>query len=82
MFTKLKKELVRSNNRKLKKQNSRKFFIKQINLKEFKFSFFVYFLQKQKIFINRKILKNVLITENGSFFSLMNWIWFFHNKKY
>lgn len=72
MFTKLKKELVRSNNRKLKKQNSRKFFIKQINLKEFKFSFFVYFLQKQKIFINRKILKNVLITENGSFFSLMN----------
>lgn len=72
MFTKLKKELVCSNNRKLKKQNIRKNFIKQINLKFFKSNFLVYFLHKHKIFINRKILSNILIAENGSAFSLEN----------
>ena len=72
MFLKFKKEFVKSKYRKIKKRNSRKIFIKQINSKFIIVNFLKYFLKKNKIFINYKILKELLIFEKGSYFSLQN----------
>ena len=82
MFLKLKKELISSKNKKLKKRNLRKISIKQSNMSYLKFGVLNYFLKKQNIFINNKMLRNILITENGTISSLKNWVWFFYTKKY
>nr|AHX02493.1 ribosomal protein L20 [Riquetophycus sp. HSY-2014a] len=81
MFINLKKEFKRTKSRKLKKQDYKRS-NKQISSNIFAFNLFVYFTQRQKIFLNRKILKNTLLLENGSLFSLKNWIYYFYKNNY
>lgn len=72
MFFNLKKDFIKSKNRKIKKRNFRKNFIKQINSKFVILNILKYFLKKNKIFVNYKILKELLVFEKGSYFSLQN----------
>ena len=66
---KIKRETILKNSRKLKKKTSRKVFINQINSFTLTYNLLAYFLYRQNIFINNKVLAMFLVTENGVSFS-------------
>lgn len=60
----IKKEFFRTKSRKLKKRTTKQKFITQINLmNKFKYNFFIYFITKNRLLLNRKILIQLLIEE-------------------
>lgn len=78
----IKKQIIFKNSRKLKKRTFRKILINRINSINLTYNLLVYFLVKEKIFINRKVITTFLITENGTTFSLYQWVSSFYNKIY
>ena len=72
MFLKLKKEFKRTKSRKYKKKFFQKIFINQVKANNLTVKFLFYFIKSQKIFIDRRNLRNILIMENGCLFSLRN----------
>jgi|GEM_PF-5940574 len=60
----IKKEFFKTKSRKLKKRTTKQKFITQINLmNKFKYNFFIYFITKNRLLLNRKILIQLLIEE-------------------
>ena len=70
MFINLKREFTRTSVKKLKKRNLKKKFLKHINTNFFKFRLFNYFLVKNKILMNHKVIGKLLLEEKGSSFGL------------
>nr|AHX02563.1 ribosomal protein L20 [Sebdenia flabellata] len=73
-------------NRKLKKRNQLKQFAHQINLLNcFNYNLFTYFMRQKKIYLNRKVVAHIFLTESGTVFSLKKWLLFYieaYNKTY
>nr|YP_004062213.1 ribosomal protein L20 [Gracilariopsis andersonii]ADR03229.1 ribosomal protein L20 [Gracilariopsis andersonii]APC24915.1 ribosomal protein L20 [Gracilariopsis andersonii] len=69
----MKKEIYKTQSRKQKKREFYKQNINQIKLLSGKYSLFNFFMKKENIRLNKKILAELFITEVGSTFSLMHW---------
>nr|AYR06681.1 ribosomal protein L20 [Rhodogorgon sp.] len=74
-------------NRKDKKQENRKIWIKKIkslnHMSSVKFGLMVYFFGKQKIKLNRKMFSNIIHEEKATLFSFNNWsLCFYYSKFY
>nr|YP_009511940.1 ribosomal protein L20 [Melanthalia intermedia]AXI97867.1 ribosomal protein L20 [Melanthalia intermedia] len=70
----MKKNFYRARSRKIKKryfQQKNLHFIK--NLAYLKYNLFSFFIQKENIKLNRKVLAELITTEVGSMFSLSMW---------
>ena len=79
MFLEFKKELIRT---KTKRRNLKKTGIKQLNINKVSFKFFIYFLHKQKLLFNQKMLRELFISEKRSFLSLQIFLQKFYAKNY
>nr|YP_004062186.1 ribosomal protein L20 [Gracilariophila oryzoides]ADR03202.1 ribosomal protein L20 [Gracilariophila oryzoides]APC24939.1 ribosomal protein L20 [Gracilariophila oryzoides] len=69
----MKKEIYRTKSRRTKKREFYKQNINHIKVLSGKYSLFNFFVKKQNIRLNKKILSELFITEVGSTFSLMHW---------
>nr|YP_010199509.1 ribosomal protein L20 [Gracilaria baiana]UAD89367.1 ribosomal protein L20 [Gracilaria baiana] len=69
----MKKELLRTKSRVNKKRIFRKKNINHIKLLTIKYNLFYFFISAESLLLNKKILSELLFTEIGSIFSLMQW---------
>ena len=85
-FKLIKKETKLTRSRKLKKKHFKKLNVYNINSTCYYFSFtynkLKYFLHKNLISLNNKVIHLLLKEEIGFFFSLTTWITFFNKKVY
>jgi len=79
----IKKEFFRTKSRKLKKRTTKQKFITQINLmNKFKYNFFIYFITKNRLLLNRKILIQLLIEEQYINYSFRIWTNLYYKNLY
>nr|YP_010199609.1 ribosomal protein L20 [Gracilaria cervicornis]UAD89467.1 ribosomal protein L20 [Gracilaria cervicornis] len=69
----MKKELVQTKSRRNKKRIFRKKNINHLKLLNTKYNLFSSFISTENIILNKKILSELVFTENGGIFSLMQW---------
>nr|YP_009511889.1 ribosomal protein L20 [Gracilariopsis longissima]AXI97816.1 ribosomal protein L20 [Gracilariopsis longissima] len=69
----MKKEIYRTKSRKHKKREFYKQNKNHIKILSGNYSLFNFFVKKENIKLNKKILSELFITEVGSIFSLMHW---------
>nr|YP_009490406.1 ribosomal protein L20 [Gracilaria spinulosa]AWH62550.1 ribosomal protein L20 [Gracilaria spinulosa] len=69
----MKKELLQTRSRRNKKRIFRKKNINHIKLLTTKYNLFSFFISTESIILNKKILSELVFTEGGSIFSLMQW---------
>jgi len=75
MFYQVKKELLNTKTRKLKKRYLRKKFISRIGfVSEVRYNLLIRFLFSNRFLLNRKILMQLRVEESSTTFSLENWI--------
>nr|YP_010199684.1 ribosomal protein L20 [Gracilaria domingensis]UAD89592.1 ribosomal protein L20 [Gracilaria domingensis] len=74
----MKRELLRTRSRINKKRIFRKKNINHIKLLTIKYNLFYFFISKESLLLNKKILSELLFTEIGSIFSLMQWNFSFY----
>nr|WCH57653.1 ribosomal protein L20 [Hypnea sp.] len=80
---KKKNKIITLNNVKAKKRFLNKLLLKKLNYTNIiKYNFFHYFMLKEKLILNKKILLFFISTENGSMFSLKKWFNFFIFRYY
>nr|YP_010395121.1 ribosomal protein L20 [Grateloupia elliptica]UQJ72562.1 ribosomal protein L20 [Grateloupia elliptica]UYI31698.1 ribosomal protein L20 [Grateloupia elliptica] len=76
----MKQEILQTKSRKLKKRSRQKRTIAQINLSGcLNYSLFIYFIRKEKIQLNRKLIANIFTSEVGTSFSFKKWMLQFYN---
>nr|YP_009295543.1 ribosomal protein L20 [Mastocarpus papillatus]AOL58027.1 ribosomal protein L20 [Mastocarpus papillatus] len=74
MLRKLKKEITCTKSRKLKKKVFHQNFVKRLGSPtNSKLNLTTYFNSKEKIYLNRKLLSSLFITEGGFLFSWKKW---------
>ncbi len=79
----IKKEFFKTKSRKLKKRTTKQKFITQINLmNKFKYNFFIYFITKNRLLLNRKILIQLLIEEQYINYSFKIWTNLYYKNLY
>lgn len=67
----MQKEIFQTKSRKIKKRNKKKTYIQQFSFfNYFYYHLYMYFLKKNKILLNRKILSYFFVKEIGSIISL------------
>nr|YP_008963793.1 ribosomal protein L20 [Grateloupia angusta]AGO19306.1 ribosomal protein L20 [Grateloupia angusta] len=71
----MKQEILQTKSRKLKKRSWRKQIITQINLSScLNYSLFTYFIRREKIQLNKKLIANIFVNEVGTSFSFKKWM--------
>nr|WOL37383.1 ribosomal protein L20 [Polyopes affinis] len=76
----MKKEIFQTKSRKIKKRNRQRQTAAQINLLGcLKYNLFRYFLRKEKLWLNRKLLSKIFTNEAGTLFSFKQWMITFYN---
>nr|YP_010199759.1 ribosomal protein L20 [Gracilaria multipartita]UAD89717.1 ribosomal protein L20 [Gracilaria multipartita] len=75
----MKKELLQTKSRINKKRIFRKKNINHIKLLIIKYNLFSFFISAENIILNKKILSELVFTESGGIFSLMQWNFRFYS---
>nr|YP_010199709.1 ribosomal protein L20 [Gracilaria flabelliformis]UAD89667.1 ribosomal protein L20 [Gracilaria flabelliformis] len=75
----MKKELLQTKSRINKKRIFRKKNINHIKLSIIKYNLFCFFISAESIILNKKILSELIFTESGGIFSLMQWNFYFYS---
>nr|YP_010199584.1 ribosomal protein L20 [Gracilaria cearensis]UAD89442.1 ribosomal protein L20 [Gracilaria cearensis] len=75
----MKKELLQTRSRINKKRIFRKKNINHIKLLIIKYNLFSFFISTESIILNKKILSELIFTEIGGVFSLMQWNFRFYS---
>nr|YP_009130775.1 ribosomal protein L20 [Agarophyton chilense]AKA27630.1 ribosomal protein L20 [Agarophyton chilense]ASP44558.1 ribosomal protein L20 [Agarophyton chilense]UAD89517.1 ribosomal protein L20 [Agarophyton chilense] len=75
----MKKEFLKTKSRKNKKRIFRKKNINHIHVLMPKYNLFNFFVYAENILLNKKILAELISTEVGSIFALIQWNFRFHS---
>nr|YP_009511789.1 ribosomal protein L20 [Gracilaria caudata]AXI97666.1 ribosomal protein L20 [Gracilaria caudata] len=76
----MKKDLLKTKSRINKKRVFRKKNINNIQLLTFRYNLFNFFLSAENIIFNKKVLAELISTETGVIFSLLQWNLCFYSK--
>nr|YP_010164481.1 ribosomal protein L20 [Polyopes lancifolius]QRM91076.1 ribosomal protein L20 [Polyopes lancifolius] len=76
----MKREIFQTRSRKIKKRSRQRQTTTQINLLGcLKYNLFRYFLRKEKLWLNKKLLSKIFANEIGTLFSFKQWMTIFYN---
>nr|YP_009490431.1 ribosomal protein L20 [Gracilaria tenuistipitata]AWH62575.1 ribosomal protein L20 [Gracilaria tenuistipitata] len=75
----MKKEFLKTKSRKIKKRIFRKKNINHIHVLMPKYNLFNFFIHTENILLNKKILTELISTETGSIFGLIQWNFRFYS---
>nr|YP_009490456.1 ribosomal protein L20 [Gracilaria textorii]AWH62624.1 ribosomal protein L20 [Gracilaria textorii] len=75
----MRKEFLQTKSRVNKKRIFRKKNINHIKLLAIKYNLFCFFISTESITLNKKILSELVFTESGGIFSLMQWTFRFYS---